>query len=434
MKKMIYLIIFLLTIPLYGAGTVYLDISGATFKRIPVAVPKFIAKDNSNDNLSLILQKELVKALNYTDLFEIIGEENYLGDASKEGYSTKDINFDNWKTIGVELLIKGNYKYKGDVIIVEIRAFDPYQAKFIFGRRYKLDKEHMVKAVYKFVNELLKAITGKKGVLGSKIAFQYRAPGSKTKDIYIMNSDGTNFKRITSYNRITMFPAWFPNGKKIVFSGFVKSYPDIFIANLLSGKIYPLVSSRTQDIGPRVSPNGEQIAFSSSKNGNSEIYTIETNRSNRHRVTFSPYIDVSPTWSPDGEQLAFISNRAGNPHLYVIRSDGGSAKRITFQGKYISAPDWSPDNNYIAFSRSDNGSKFDIYLVKPDGSDLRQLTSGAGSNEHPRWSSDGRYLVFTSNRSGHYQLYIINVSSGKSWRIKDLPGDAKQPAWSKVSF
>lgn len=434
MKKIIFILFLLSYLPLLGDDKVYLDISGATFKRIPVAVPKFIPKEGSSDKLSVILQQELVKALNYTDLFTIVGEENYLSDTNKEGYLEKDINFENWRTIGVELLIKGNYRYSGDKIIVEIRAFDPYQSKFIFGRKYTLDNKHIVKAVYKFVNELLEAITGKKGVLGSKIAFQYREPGKTTKDIYIINSDGSNLKRITNYNRIVMFPDWFPNGKKIVFSGFVKSYPDLFVADLIRGIIHPLVVSKNQDIGPRVSPDGEKIAFSSTKTGNSEIYTINSDGTDLKRVTFSPYIDVSPTWSPDGEKIAFISNKAGNPYLYIIDSDGGDTKRVTYQGKYIATPDWSPDGKYIAFSRTDDGSHFNIFIVRPDGSDLRQLTDGPGSNEHPRWSADGRYIVFSSNRNGHYQLFIINVSSGKSWLLKDLPGDAKQPSWSRVSF
>jgi TolB protein len=233
----VWIIIFIFS-SLHGEEKVYLDISGATFKRIPVAVPKFISKNGKQDKLSVVLQKELEKALNYTDLFEIIGEDNYLINPLKEGIKTSEINFENWKTIGVELLIKGNYKYDGNLIVVEIRAYDPYQGKFVFGRRYRLDNKNIVKAVYKSVNELLEAITGKKGVLGTKIAFQYRAPGERRKDIYIINIDGTGFKRITMYNRITMFPDWFPNGKKLVFSGFVKSYPDIFIANLIKGAKY----------------------------------------------------------------------------------------------------------------------------------------------------------------------------------------------------
>lgn len=62
------------------------------------------------------------------------------------------------------------------------------------------------------------------------------------------------------------------------------------------------------------------------------------------------------------------------------------------------------------------------------------ITDGVGSNEYPRWSPDGRYIVFTSNRDGRYQLYIVNVSSGKIWKVVDLPGDAKEPGWSKAVY
>ncbi len=429
-----FLFLFVMTSVLLAEEKIYIDITGANFRRIPVAVPPFLPVNGNVTPLSRQLQQELVRALSYTDLFDIIDEKAYLVNPYEEGVKAKDIHFDKWSAIGADLLIKGSYETEGDRIVVEIRTYDTYQGKFIFGRRYKLKKNLVRKAAYKFVNELLGAITGKRGVFGSKIAFQYRDPGSMRKDIYVVDMDGSNLKRITFYNRIAMFPDWSPDGKFLLFSAFVRSYPDLFIANLLNGNVVTLVRSNYQDIGGRFSPDGKYVAFSSTRSGNSEIYRVDRNGKNLVRLTYSPYIDVSPAWSPDGKQIVFVSNRAGNPHLYIMDSEGGNIRRLTTTGKYNATPDWSPDGQYIAFSKSLDGRRFDIYIIKPDGTDERVVTDGVGSNEYPRWSPDSRYIVFTSNRDGRYQLYIVNVSSGKIWKVVNLPGDAKEPAWSRTVY
>ena len=431
----IFLIIFL-SVNLSAKETkIYLDITGANYRRIPVAVPPFLPKNGGKlGSLSKFLQKELVRALSYTDLFDIIEESAYLVNPYQEGVKLNEIHFDKWKAIGAELLIKGDYEENGDKIIVEIRTYDPYQVKFIFGRRYKLKKNLVRVAVYKFVNELLEAISERRGPFGSRIAFQYRAPGSNRKEIYVVNMDGTGLKRITYYNRLCMFPDWSPDSRFLIFSAFLRSYPDLFLLNLLNGNVTTLVRSKFQDIGGRFSPDGKYIAFSSTRSGNSEIYRIKKNGKGLERLTFSPYIDVSPAWSPDGDKIVFVSDRAGNPNLYIMDSGGGDTVRLTTSGKYNSSPDWSPDGKWIAYSGSMDGKRFDIYVIHPDGTDERMVSDGVGSNEYPRWSPDGRYIVFVSNREGHYQIYIVNVSSGKFWKVVDLPGDAKEPAWSRITY
>ena len=110
------------------------------------------------------------------------------------------------------------------------------------------------------------------------------------------------------------------------------------------------------------------------------------------KLTINPAIDSSPSYSPDGSQIAFVSNRQGNPQIFVMPSTGGAgnAKRVTFQGKYNQTPRWNPraDKPQIAFTGRDEKGVFDIFILDVRSGKIERVTQAKGSNQDPAWSPD----------------------------------------------
>src|SRR5262249_22264826 len=69
-------------------------------------------------------------------------------------------------------------------------------------------------------------------------------------------------------------------------------------------------------------------------------------------------------------------------------------------------PDVSPDGEWLAF-QTIRGQE-DLFVSRVDGTRETQLTNDSFKDKVPRWSPDGRRISFYSNRSGQYEVWIIN--------------------------
>jgi Tol biopolymer transport system component len=88
-------------------------------------------------------------------------------------------------------------------------------------------------------------------------------------DIYVMNADGTNRRRVTNNGAANFAPYMHPDGRRIIFS------------------------SNMDD------PEGR----------NFDLYMINADGTGLERITASPDFDGFPMFTPDGRSLVFASNR-----------------------------------------------------------------------------------------------------------------------------
>src|SRR5579871_4182895 len=87
-----------------------------------------------------------------------------------------------------------------------------------------------------------------------------------------------------------------------------------------------------------------------------------------------------------------------------------------FRFKRVSDPQISPDGRWVAYvvgevDMADNKIPSSIWLAAADGNTAPwRLTNAPGKKDrHPRWSPDGKQILFESNRSGTYQIWVIDV-------------------------
>jgi Tol biopolymer transport system component len=59
-----------------------------------------------------------------------------------------------------------------------------------------------------------------------------------------------------------------------------------------------------------------------------------------------------------------------------------------------------------------------------------RLTAGEGTNLSPTFSPDGRYIAFSSNRSGSFDVWLMDTHGRKLVRLTTMPGDELGPEWS----
>jgi TolB protein len=277
----------------------------------------------------------------------------------------------------------------------------------------------------------MQQLSGEPGPFDTRIAFISNRSGSK--ELYVMDYDGHNVRRLTSTNSINLVPSWSPDGGLLAFVSFMERNPDLFILTLKDGFLQRLNIRTTRSFNGGVwSPKGSLFAFGASREGNSEIYVMNQDGSGFRQLTNHFAQDVAPSFSPDGRQIAFVSDRSGNPNLYITDIRGESPRRLTFEGKYNASPAWSPRGDRIAFVCRNDRGRDDICTIAADGSGLARLTS-QGNSDAPTWSPDGRFIAFAASRDGASRLYVMNANGQNQRRITPQvggQGEDSAPAWS----
>lgn len=218
---------------------------------------------------------------------------------------------------------------------------------------------------------------------GKYIAFYSKYDQNKTWSIHIMNSDGTNRKRLThAKNKWDSSPTWSPNGGKIAFAREYRDsleiwHEEIWMMNADGSELTKIPS--LNGIAPCFLQNG-RILFQS-KGPNSEICISTIDGSKIDTLTHNTAQDGQPTISPDNKQIVFISDRDGNQEVYIMLLDGSHQKRLTFNKVADWDPFWSPDGTQIIFA-SETETYLDLYLINRDGTMLKKFLD---DGSQPSW-------------------------------------------------
>ena len=420
-----------LCVPNWGfAADVYLQVTKGGGGKIGIAISDFIPQDHStpSDNLSPEIREIINNDLEMSGLFDPVKNPLFIKEASARDQKEGRIVFNEWALLGAQALVKGNYSsINSSPLTMEFHLYEVTSGRRMVEKKYKGETQLLRLMAHKIADEIIYQFTGERGTAQTKIAFISVENGSK--ELYYMDYDGHNPRRLTRNKSLTLSPAWSPDGQKIVFTLYKALNPNIYLINFTRWTQSPLTTYRGLNSSPAWSPKGDRIALVLSKDGNTEIYTMNPDGSNLQRLTNYKGIDTNPSWSPNGRELVFTSDRSGSPQLYVMDAEGSNLRRLTFEGNYNDLAAWSPKGDKIAFC-SQRGGNFQVFVMNTNGTSPQQVTFQGRSNENPSWAPDGRRLAFSSTAKGAAQIFSINVDGTELRQLTFLKGGGFEPAWS----
>jgi TolB protein len=264
---------------------------------------------------------------------------------------------------------------------------------------------------------------------GGQIVFQSTVDDNT--DIYVMDEDGTDVRRLTEDPGYDGQPRWSPGGKRIVFVSYRGDVRNIYLMDADGGNLRRLTDNPEFVWAPAWSPDGQRIAFYATYEAYG-IHIMDSDGRNVRFLTDAPDVPGHPgnhfqreyglDWSPDGTTILFNTHTSDTfGHIWAIDPDGQNARNLSDDGVDTCLA-WSPDGKRILFEahEQDHG----IYTMRPDGRGRREVLVPA-EGACPRWSPDGREIVFWMDGD----LHIMSDTGKNLRRLVRLPGAGRVPDW-----
>lgn len=259
---------------------------------------------------------------------------------------------------------------------------------------------------------------------------------------------------VTTYRGEEIPPIWSPDSEKAavnlnVISG-DKAGKDIYVLDVVSRRLTPLVATTSEEAILSWSPDGEWIAYAQWEGFELEaerlrLVVSRADGSAPREVVCCGFFPTNFHWSADSRQLIFPTFGDEGLHLTTVSIereqpfDIAQLPPIVTRSELLHGPGYrrpfdvtellpttpllylSPDGSRYVMALEVDGQT-DIFVINTDGSGLTNLTRQPANDAAPIWSPDGRYIAFVSNRGGLpwlRQLYVMRADGSDVRLVSD---------------
>src|SRR5438132_1550710 len=155
------------------------------------------------------------------------------------------------------------------------------------------------------------------------------------QEIYTMDLDGKDLKRLTHTLGYDGGPFFSPDGKQIVYRAW-----------------HPQTATDSSDYRALIAQNLVRPV-------RMDIWVMDADGSHQRQVTNLGGASFAPYFHPDGRRIIFASNyknpRSRNFDLYLLNSDGSGLEQITTNVEFDAFPMFSPDGKQLVWASNRNG-------------------------------------------------------------------------------
>jgi TolB protein len=237
--------------------------------------------------------------------------------------------------------------------------------------------------------------------------------------LWVISPGGGEPRQLTTV--IGEHPDWSPDGRYIVFDGdFGGSIQLVSASGGTPVRIVPESVPVARGGQPKWSPQSSRIVF---KEGPS-LWLLDLPTGRIECLLRMEGRRVLPAcWAHDGEDIYFAVREAEGPNaaLWAVSPGGENLRQVTpeKEGVYRYA-DLSPDGSLLAVVWCE-GRVCNLWAMSRAGGKRVRITSHPGYDDGPAWSPEGDRIAFVSTRSGHFDIWMVDVDVERVRRELEAP-------------
>jgi Tol biopolymer transport system component len=192
---------------------------------------------------------------------------------------------------------------------------------------------------------------------GERLCFVAKAGASDA--LHIVDANTGRLERTLRFPLDGMFtPSWSPDGESIAFVGSRRGASDLYVVDLDGGEPVRLTRDFFDERDPEWSPDGRTIAFASDRSAPTredlkrtyDLFLIDVSSGSVRPLVLTRADEHQPTWSPDGGTIAYVSDESGSPQLHLVDLDNATTVQATNLIGGVSSPSWARDADWMALN------------------------------------------------------------------------------------
>ena len=220
-------------------------------------------------------------------------------------------------------------------------------------------------------------------------------------------------------------PALSPDGKKIAFSSKRDGNPEIYVMDADGQNPKRITNYPGLDFMPAFSPDGKSLAYVSDRDGNDEIYLFDLQTQKDRRLTANKYNEQMPRFTPDGSEIFFLSDSGSFYGLWKLSLVKNATPHLV-----ITDPQEKGDKDCIEITAGQilyqQGQENQVALKSWPlaGGETRQIKCPSFRAGVPAiLTPDLRYLLYTSSREGNDEIYLYDRREDENIRLTVNPAE-----------
>lgn len=261
----------------------------------------------------------------------------------------------------------------------------------------------------------------------SEIKIAYTKPTGDYWQIWVYDMDSKQSIQITKSRGDKSCPYWSRDGARLIYK---TSNGELYMINL-DGTAERQIAKKIEYIADPAWVDENIIIITRYRTDikdDSDIWQVDLTTEKVKVLVSGPGLQYHPSLNREGTKLVYISGEKPNDHQVCIKDLGsGKSSRVTHGQGYNAFPKYSPDGMKIVFVSNKTGD-YELWLMDNDGKNQVQLTHNEGLDTYPVWSSDGRSIIYNTFREGKFQIWRISVDGADQCPVITEDADCRDPA------